>query len=69
MLLVGFFQGLVEDGSRRSTLASQLVLLSVWSRLPRMSLLELSGTDRQHTGNCLLMLIEAGIHVYFEKNW
>ena len=60
MLLVGFFQGLVEDGSKRSTLASRLVLESVWSRLSRMSLFELSGTDRRHTGNCLLMLVEAG---------
>ena len=60
MPLVMFFQGLVEDGSRCSTPASQLVLQSVWSQLPRMSLFELSGMDCQHTGKCSLMLVEAG---------
>ena len=31
MPLVGFFQCLVENGSRRGTLTSRLVLPSVWS--------------------------------------
>ena len=58
--LVGFLQDLIEDGSRHSTLASRLVLQSVWSPLPQLSPFELSGTDRRHAGNCLLMLVEAG---------